>query len=968
MPSASDLLRWRGRRRASRAGRDCWARAGILAAAVVSLVASTFGFIGALAYDRVLEGLPAVESIESLFDASQGGACRSARLYDRTGRILILEVSSPPLPQAVPEHLTQAAVAYLDPTFWTNPGYDLAWLSEALRRGWAGQPSEPPPSIPQRLVRTTLLPPGEHRLPVWLQSLREAVLAADLSARYSKEQILRWYLTCAPVGPAGRGVEAAARMYLGKSAASLTLGESALIVAVLDDPAVNPQQTPQQAKARQAEVLQAMLDAGMLDEETARQATALPLTFALRGPSDASSAEVYARFALAQLAETLGPGFAERGGLRVITALDYDLQLQADCLARTHVLRLSGGDPSAVVTAEDGAACVAAALLPPLRPGDVGVDHGLSGGAATVLDPSTGEVLSLVVPEDSRPPATIVGEAGSTLYPFLYLTALANGYSPASMVLDVPTELTDRSGGAYSVESWDGVFHGPVRLRTALVNAYAAPAARTLEQLGVAPVVRSARQMGVLTLTPTAERSSAADLLRQARVDLLELAHAYGVIGNGGVMAGAASGAGETLRLTPAFVLRVEDGFGQVLYEYRPETRVVLSAQLAYLLADMLSDESARWESLGRSTVLDIGRPAGAMVGLTASGYDNWTVGFTPNLAVATWVGSRSGEAMRGIGALNGAASLWNAVVRYAARDRPRVGWERPPGISQLEVCDPSGMLPTEYCPRVVREVFLQGTEPTSYDTLYQPFRVNRETGRLATLFTPVELVDERVYLVPPPEAAEWAEQAGIERPPQEYDTLYLPAVNPLLNITAPAAYSVVKGVVTVRGSVHPEGLEFYRLQYGQGLNPSRWVQVGEEGRDAVEQAAIGRWDTGDLEGLYTLQLMAVLRDGRVLTAAVPVTVDNTPPRVRLMLPQDGQSFRSSAGESIVIEVEVTDEVGVERVEFYADGRAVASVTSPPFSTRWVDAPAGEHVIYVRAYDTAGNRAESDRVRIRVER
>ncbi len=937
-------------------------------AGLLSLIGGSLGLIGALAYDRVLEGMPSVEDIELLFDPSQGGAYRSTRLYDRTGRILLLEISSPPLPDVVPQHLQQAAVAFIDPTFWTNPGYDPASLMDAVRRGLAGQQAEPPPSITQRLVRTALLPAGEHRLPEWLQVLREAVLAGELTARYPKEQILAWYLSSAPAGPAGRGVEAAARRYLGKSAAGLTLGESALLVGVLEDPALNPWDAPQRAKARQSEALEAMQAGGMIEADAAKAASALPLSLQPQEAVQGSSFESFGRLVLAQLGEGLGPGFVDRGGLRVLTTLDYDLQLQAECLARTQVLRLSGADAAAVAPASDGTACIAAGLLPPLRPGDVGVDHHLRAAAVAVLEPSSGEVLTLVTPAGTGPSGTVLGEAGTSLYPFLYLTALASGYSPASMVLDVPTTLVDSDGIPYAAESPSGIFRGPVRMRTALVNAYPAPAARTLEQIGVAAVTRTARQMGLTTVGSPETGRSAADLLKETRVDLLELAYAYGVVGNGGVMVGMVSGNEEVTRLSPTLVLRVEDSRGRAMYEYRPETRVVLSVQLAYLMAHMLSDETARWESLGRSNVLEVGRSAGAMIGLTDGGHDNWAAGFTPDLAVATWVGSRTGEPMQGIGALNGAAPLWNAVLRYAARDRPRAGWDRPPGISQMEVCDPSGLLPTEYCPKVVREVFVQGTEPTHYDTLYQSFRVNRETGKLATLFTPLDLVEERVYLVPPPEASEWAEQAGIERPPQEYDTIYSPPFDPRVNITAPAAFSLVRGVVTVQGSVQLPDLDYYRLQYGQGLNPSRWVQVGVDVRRRVRQDRLGEWDTSGLDGLYTLQLMAVLGDGRVITAAMPVTVDNQPPQVRLLLPEAGQVFRGAVNESVVLHAEVADEVGIERVEFFVDGRAVASIKAPPFSTRWNPASAGEHVVFARAHDQAGNRAESERVTIRVAR
>lgn len=947
-----------------------WARAGVLLAAALSLLAGAAGFIGALAYDRVRQGLPAVEQIESLFDPAQAAAYRSTRFYDRTGRILLQEISNPPLPTSLPDSLEHAVVAFIDPSFWTNPGYDAAWLAEAVRQGLRGQAVDPPPSITQRLVRNTLLPPGEQNLPLWLRALREAMLAAELTTRYSKTQILQWYLSSAPVGRAAYGVEAGARRYLGKSAAGLTLGESALLAAVLDDPSLNPWEMPQQAKARQAQVLQAMQAAGWIEAEAAQAAVASPLALLPDEREEAPAGEAFAMAAQEQLQEVLGPGYVHRGGLRVITTLDYDLQLQAECLAQTQVLRLSGENPGTIAPASDGSACVSASLLPPLRPGDADVDHRLTGAAVAVLDPGSGEVLSLVLPTGAELPSAVRGQAGISLYPFVYLTAFASGYTPASMVLDIPTTLRDADGGVFAPQDDDGVFHGPVRMRTALANAYPLPAARTLQQMGVGAVLRIARQMGLTTLEGPDAPRDVEGLLEDAQVDLLDLVYAYGVMANGGVMVGVPIGGGVAggRGLDPALVLRVEDAAGRAVYDYRPDQRVVLSRQLAYLMVNVLSDETARWETLGRSNVLEVGRPAGAMIGVASELRDNWTVGFTPNLAVAAWVGSRDGEVMQGVRALNGAAPLWNAVLRYATRDRARAGWAPPLGIGQVEVCDPSGLLPTEYCPTVVREVFIQGTEPTHYDTLYQPFRVNRETGKLATLFTPLALVEERVYLVPPPEATDWARQAGIEQPPQEYDTLYAPPFNPDVNITAPESFTLVRGVVEVRGNVRPQDLDYFRLQYGQGLNPDRWVQIGDDTSRPVHSGKLGVWDTSGLNGLYTLQLLAVLEDGRVETTAVQVTVDNQPPEVHLVLPQPGQVFSWPADEQVVIQADVSDEVGIDRVEFFVDSQGVAAASMPPYSMRWELGRAGEHVVFVRAYDTAGNRADSERVRIRVVR
>jgi membrane carboxypeptidase/penicillin-binding protein PbpC len=351
-----------------------------------------------------------------------------------------------------------------------------------------------------------------------------------------------------------------------------------------------------------------------------------------------------------------------------------------------------------------------------------------------------------------------------------------------------------------------------------------------------------------------------------------------------------------------------------------------------------------------------------------AGGTDAWSVGFTPSRVVGVWMGTLDEGPANGVTAVGAAGAVWSAVQRYAARQAPPEGWETPPGLSVVEVCDPSGLLPTAYCPNVVREVFIQGSEPTHFDTLYQPFRVNRETGNLATLFTPLELVEERVYLIPPPEAAAWAEAAGIDQPPREYDTITDQAGDPRVAVIDPSPFDVVRGAVVIEGSAFPEGFVSYRLQYGQGLNPTRWVQIGADEDEAVEEGRLGEWDTEGLSGLYTLQLLVVRDEDRVATAAVPLTIDNTPPIVTMLTPEDGAELEVRAGGVMVIELGVADNLGIARVEVFVDRRNIATLTGPPYSIRWSPEQAGEHTLSARAYDLAGNRGESVAVTVVVRR
>jgi hypothetical protein len=171
-----------------------------------------------------------------------------------------------------------------------------------------------------------------------------------------------------------------------------------------------------------------------------------------------------------------------------------------------------------------------------------------------------------------------------------------------------------------------------------------------------------------------------------------------------------------------------------------------------------------------------------------------------------------------------------------------------------------------------------------------------------------------------------------------------------------------------VRGHANPEDFDYYRLQYGSGLNPTRWVQIGDDNSKQVRGGTLVRWKTEGLNGLYTLQLVVVDDDGHISTHAIHVTVDNQPPQVEILLPEPDQVLRGNSRQDVVIEVDVTDNFGVERVEFYVDDVKVETVTAPPYSIRWRMRTIGEHEVFVRAIDLAGNVTESERVLFTVER
>jgi hypothetical protein len=181
-------------------------------------------------------------------------------------------------------------------------------------------------------------------------------------------------------------------------------------------------------------------------------------------------------------------------------------------------------------------------------------------------------------------------------------------------------------------------------------------------------------------------------------------------------------------------------------------------------------------------------------------------------------------------------------------------------------------MLPTAECPYIVNEVFLSGNEPVQADTMYRKFAVNRETGLLATVFTLPQLIEERVYLVVPPEARAWAESAGLAIPPSTYDVIQAPHINPDVTITLPALFAEVRGRIRIEGTAAGVDFVSYRVLIGQGLNPREWIQIGAD-TAPVTAGLLAEWDTSGLSGLYAIQLQVIRSDQRVDTAIIQVTI-----------------------------------------------------------------------------------------------
>lgn len=841
MPTSIHIIRQRKRRREqTRQSTEGYIRKMVFVSGFILSTLLVLGLLAtAFAYADLTRDLPPVGFMPILLNTKNGLLLEPTRLYDRSGVHLLAAVAPADKRRnflsysQFPQALIDATIAIADADFWQHGGYILD--------GW--RKAEIHPTLAQRLAVDLLL---WDEAPTPRRGLRERLLAAQMTAEYGREQIMEWYLNSADYGHDAYGAEAAAQLYLDKSVTELDLGEAALLAALSQAPALNPLDAPEAAEELRKQVLQEMLLQGTITFTEADQAASNPPVIRPDQVGKTDDVTAFVNLVLDQLGQHFDSQRIRCGGLQIITTIDLELQLQSACAIKNELARLDGQD--VIILAMDGSDCDAAELLPASLPADISPEN--ASASAIIIDPHSGQVLAAVGDVSGGEPGAFLQPhpGGTLLTPFIYLTGFTRGLNPASLCWDIPGSLANL----------DGQYRGPVRLRVALVNDLLPPAGAVVEQMGMESIARIAAPFG---LAIPAETNLLED---EISISPLDAAAIYGVFANQGMLAGQAL-SGESLR--PVTVLTITGNDGEVWADWTaPQVQAVISPQLAYLMTDILSDHSTRYLMADYSTPQELDRPAAVKTGRALDLSGVWTAGYTPQRVVVVHVEADQSSIM-----LSG--DLWYALMAHAVTELPPESWSIPVGLTTISVCDPSGLLPTDACPSVVTELFLAGNEPIQPDSLYQSLEVNRETGLLATVFTPVELIEKRIYMVVPPEASTWAEMVNLPMPPVEYDSIQTMDMLVDVNITTPRLFDEVDNIVEVRGNASGDDFSFYRLEYGQGLNPLAWVQIGSDTKTPVTGDVLGSWDTSGLDGLYALRLLVVRSDQRVEQAVVMVMV-----------------------------------------------------------------------------------------------
>lgn len=984
MASVAHIIRRRRRRRATKTAsrdrnRNMFLGLTLLSTLVVMIpVSIVFGSV-ITAYGRALDRLP--EPRSTIF---QDPIIGPTQIYDARGETLLFSVTDPLGDErtwvelaTLPQYVIDATVLWEDPNFFNETRFQPSEAAARLIENRVDGPLEAETSLTARLVRNVILPPRDF---VTInQRAEEIALVTEITRQHSAEAILEWHLNTNYYGNEAYGIEAAAQVYLGKSARELTLDEAALLATIPTAPRFNPVDDEAAARSRQADLLRLLLTNAYITQSEYQNASSNYTAIrpdAGQTPVVAPEFAIYARRQAEMILDALGENGAElvsRGGLRITTTLDLDLYYQSECALRAHLAQLANDIARAdAVQALDGGDCISTAYLPNVLPaGDVPPDS----GSLVLLDVNTGEVRAII-----GPATRARHQPGPALYPFVYLAGLLEAtYTPASMLLDIPLSFPGSVAGLrYLADNNDGDYRGPLSLRDAMGSGLRPPAMQVANTLSVNRVLRGAAYpLGITSLDDP--ELDLALLETGGAVSVLEMTQAYAVfaaMGDVFDLRRTLPPSGADMARQPVAVRRIEDADGNLVWAYDATLSEVplLDSEVAYVVNDILADDSTRWQTLGQDNILELTRPTAVIAGMTADQADSWTIGYTPNLVIGTHIARSTGgsTSLTGFGT-NAAPAVWRAIMEYAnIRDSlPADNWPRPAEIGETLVCEISGLAPNGAC-ETRPEIFIRPAQAQTLpvDTYWRRVEINSDNNLLATVNTPDALRREVVYFVPPDEAMDWWQLENRPLPPTRSDTSNRVEVFRQAAIISPGEFDVVGGTVEVRGTMNIDELAFFQVAYGEGANPVNWTNISDRRSqfDPTVNPLLTTWDTTGLNGLYTLRLQAELTDGTFENDFIQVIVDNIAPTVVLLIDDPaGTVYRWPGSEIIPLIAEVNDQY-MDQVEFYHNGAFVGVDPEPPFAWNFEITGVGTEEFLAVAVDQVGNTNESLPLQVDIQR
>ncbi len=752
-------------------------------------------------------GLPDVRNFDKL------AGIESTIIYDREGGILYTIHGEEnrkyvPLSEISP-YLQQATIAIEDDQFYEHSGFDIPGIAKGAlyeifgiggRRGGS--------TITQQLAKNAFL--SSKR--TYTRKLKELILSIRLERAYDKNKILELYLNRIPYGNNAYGAEMATKMYFGKMAKDLTLGEASILAALPKAPTFYSPYGPNlyskseggtdytigligtaQIPGRADIVLKRMNELGFINDD--KQLTALDEIrhIAFQKYREVIKAPHFVFYIKTLLEEQFGKDVMAQGGLQVYTTLDPKLQTVAET-AIAEQIKFS----------KDA--------------------HGVSNAALFSLNAKTGEILSMVgsadyFDEEAHGNVNHVfakRQPGSSFKPFVYAKAFLNGYGPATVLYDTPTNF----GSNYKPQNYDGIFQGPMSIRRALGQSRNIPALKAYFLAGQQEeIINLANKMGVESLNPKGDFGPPL-ALGASEVKLAEMVQAFSVFANDGIKHDYYS------------ILKVANKQGDTLYERKPEDlreEAVLDPQVAYLINNILSDKSVylggRLDVAGHTTAVKTGTSNKEITPVKILPSNLWTIGYTPQIVTGVWAGNSDGSPLKpAADGYNVAAPVWSKFMTAALQGQPNEDFSRPLGIKSVVVSKASGKLPSSDTPDgyKISEIFASFSVPTEIDDIYKQIEVNEKDNLLPNAYTPKEYIQKKTFFnhhdpityFPSWFAGikEWVATRQTENPnfigfpPMEETKMFAAdtAQNvPTIQITSPAAFATItEGKVSVEVKV----------------------------------------------------------------------------------------------------------------------------------------------------------------------
>ncbi len=627
----------------------------------------------------------------------------STKIYDRTGKILLYDIHQDTKRtdisgDAMGVNIKNATVAIEDSEFYNHGGIKFSSIIRAVLFNIFGAGhTQGGSTITQQLVKNTLLTSEKS----YTRKIKEWILAIKIDNSIPKDKILEYYLNEAPYGGNVYGIEQASKTYFGEDAADLTLAQAAYLASIPQSPtSLSPYgKNKDKLEARKNLVLGRMLELKFISKEDYEKAKKEAVTF-LPQATGGIKAPHFVFFIKDYLEQKYGNDMVNNGGLKVTTTLNYDLQQKGEQIVKDGALQNEK-------------------------------DWNGKNASLVAIDPKTGQILTMIGSRDyfdkqidgNFNVATANRQPGSSFKPFIYATAFNKGFTPDTVLFDLPTEFQttcDAYGNAlpghnqkdcYMPNDYDGKFRGPMTLRDALAQSINIVAVKLFYLAGLPDSLKTAEDMGISTLSDI-NRYGLTLVVGGGEVSLLDMTSAYGVFANDGT------------RNPYTGILKVEDANGKVLEEFNPNSQNVLPKNTALTISDVLSDEKAREPTFGVHSVLYIpGKNVAVKTGTTNNNKDAWTIGYTPSIVVGVWAGNNDNVPMKKGGATV-AGPIWNKFINEALKTLPDESFEKP----NLDT-DPHLVKP-------VLRGFWQGNEN---------FFIDKISGKLATLNTPKETLQEKV-------------------------------------------------------------------------------------------------------------------------------------------------------------------------------------------------------------------------------